>query len=305
MGCWSFPLLRTWGQGPTGKGPVSHVGPSDPPGTDKKAYPSWRSRNISVWPGSETPAWLSQEISCVWDFLWESPNCFVGLNIPHGAVGIAVDSQLHSAKQNQRFGKITALDALAGTTRTSSLLMARKEKKLAGAAEQEGLLVSAECGALLERETEHHELALANQMVAPYKAVALSFWTKLGPSVLQCHVLISTCKCWLAVCLGWPCPLKSWTSSDWGILLPGTLRNTGLRVPELSDLKRDAERHSDFCLPAWNWPEISVSENFSFTSWLKSSSIWSFLNILNVYHSSCFFSLTLTPMNLAHICGYR
>ena len=107
---------------------------------------------ISVWPGSETPAWLSQEISCVWDFLWESPNCFAGLNIPHGAVGIAVDSQLHSAKQNQQFGKITALDALAGTTRTPSLLMARIEKKLAGAAEQEGLLVSAECGALLERK---------------------------------------------------------------------------------------------------------------------------------------------------------
>ena len=49
----------------------------------------------------------------MWDFLWESPNCFAGLNIPHGAVGIAVDSQLHSAKQNQQFGKITALDALS------------------------------------------------------------------------------------------------------------------------------------------------------------------------------------------------
>lgn len=39
-----------------------------------------------------------------------------------------------------------------GTTRTPSLLMAKKEKKLAGAAEQEGLLVNAECGALLERK---------------------------------------------------------------------------------------------------------------------------------------------------------
>ena len=141
-------------------------------------------------------------------------------------------------------------------------------------------------------ETEHHELARANQMVASYKAVALSFWTKLGPSVLQCQW--TTCKCWWALCLVWPCPLKSWTSSDWGLLLPGTLRNTGLWVPELSDLKLDAERYSDFCLPAWNWPVISVSENFSFTSWLKSSSIWSFLNILNIYHSSCFFSLTRT-----------
>ena len=63
-----------------------------------------------------------------------------------------MDSQLHSAKPNQQFGKITALDALAGTTRTPSLLMAKKEKKLAGAAEQEGLLVNAECGALLERK---------------------------------------------------------------------------------------------------------------------------------------------------------
>lgn len=142
-----------------------------------------------------------------------------------------------------------------------------------------------------ESETEHHELAWANQMVASYKAVALSFWTKLGPSILQCQW--TTCKCWWVVCLVCPCPLKSWTSSDWGLLLPGTLRNTGLRVPELSGLKLDAERYSDFCLPAWNWPEISVSENFSFTSWLKSSSIWSFLNILNIYHSSCF-SLTHT-----------
>jgi hypothetical protein len=40
-----------------------------------------------------------------------------------------MDSRLHSAKQNQQFGKITSLDAIVGAVRTASLLTVKKEEE--------------------------------------------------------------------------------------------------------------------------------------------------------------------------------
>lgn len=64
----------------------------------------------------------------------------------------------------------------------------------------------------------------------------------------------------------------------------------------------DAERSLDFCLPPetglrFQFLKISVSHLDS-----KVLPFDPFLNILNIYHSSCFSSHT-TPVNLGHICG--
>lgn len=67
-------------------------------------------------------------------------------------LGIVMENQLHSAKQNQWFGKITALDAVAGTTRTPSLLTVKKGENWPVHQTEEGLFVNVECGTPLERK---------------------------------------------------------------------------------------------------------------------------------------------------------